>query len=167
MWACSFTISLFYIAYRIYGLLGRVPYAAHSAIFIIEEGISYDIFSFILMSIRLFWLSRGGGGSLPAVMMNRQLHHWHLNNVVAKSNHKNILYLNMTVMRAFLYVHQVVRYSILYSSLCLVQIDWKLKLSNSRKNISMFGKIRVRRRKMGFLCVHANESIVTTRTRNT
>ena len=81
-----FTILLFYIVCTTYGLLGRVPYAAHSVIFIIEEGISYDTFSFILMSICLFWLSREA--SLPAVMMNRWLQLWPLNSVVAKSNHK-------------------------------------------------------------------------------
>ena len=84
-----FTISLFYIVCRTYGLLGRVPYVTHSVIFTIEEGISYDTFSFILMSICLLWLA--WEASLPAVMMNRWLQQSPLNKVVAKSNPKHFI----------------------------------------------------------------------------
>ena len=68
------------VCYRSYSLFGRVPYAAQSVIFITEEGTSYDTFSFILMSICLFWLSTKTW--LHVVIVNR----WSRN--IAKSIHK-------------------------------------------------------------------------------
>ena len=56
-------LALYYIIVhtvcRTYGLLGRVPYAAHSVIFIIEEGISWHIF--FHLDVHLFVLVIMGG----------------------------------------------------------------------------------------------------------
>ena len=52
---------------RSYGLLGRVPYASFSVIFILEGGISYATFSFILMSTFSFLVF--DDASFPALVI--------------------------------------------------------------------------------------------------